>query len=249
MLVIGKNPVLEILKSTPGDFNKIILLKKFKPDEKLKKITELASVNKVNIVSLNYFEFKKFFDSGNKEEGIAQGVIGFIKDFTYVSLRDMVEQNKKIKNPLILLLDRITDPHNLGAIIRSAVCLGADGIVIPRHNSAEVNHTVMKTSSGAANFIRIAKETNLTNSILYLKNNGYWIAGTDLKSQKTIFETDLKMPLALLIGSEGEGMRNNLTGKCDFTFRIPMAGKIDSLNVSVSAGIFLYEIFRQKNVK
>ncbi|MBK8551471.1 MAG: 23S rRNA (guanosine(2251)-2'-O)-methyltransferase RlmB [Ignavibacteria bacterium] len=178
-----------------------------------------------------------------------QGVLGFIKDFEYKSLRDIVEDNKKVTNPLILLLDQITDPHNLGAIIRSAVCLGADGIVIPRHNSAEVNHTVIKTSSGAVNYISIAKETNLTNSILFLKNNGYWIAGTDLQTTKTIFETDLKLPLALIVGSEGSGMRNNLKQQCDILVRIPMAGKIGSLNVSVSTGIFLYEIFRQKNLK
>ncbi len=249
MLVIGKNPVLETLKSHPKDFNKIILLKKVKPDNKLKSIVNIAGDNGINIVYLNYFEFKNFFDNKSKEEGVDQGVIGFIKDYEYKSLRDIVEDNKKITNPLILLLDQITDPHNLGAIIRSAVCLGADGIVIPRHNSAEVNHTVIKTSSGAVNYISIAKETNLSNSILFLKNNGYWIAGTDLQASKTIFETDFRIPVALVVGSEGTGMRNNLKKQCDLLVRIPMAGKIGSLNVSVSAGVFMYEIFRQKNMK
>lgn len=248
MLVIGKNPVLEILKSVPKDLNKIIFLKKVKPDVKSEKITELAKTNGINIIYLTYFEFKKFFDSKNKEEGIDQGVIGFIKDYKYTPLREMVENNKKITNPLILILDQITDPHNLGAIIRSAVCLGADGIIIPRHNSAEINHTVIKTSSGSVNYISIAKETNISNSVLLLKKHGYWIAGTDLQCSKTIFETDLKIPLALIIGSEGSGMRNNLKNLCDFLFRIPMSGKIGSLNVSVSTGIFLYEIFRQKNM-
>lgn len=248
MLVLGKNPVLEFLKSNPKEINKIILLKKVKPDNKLKEIVKRAEEYKINLIYLNYFDFKKLFDNKTKDEGIDQGVLGFIKDFNYRSLRDIVEDNKKIENPLILLLDQITDPHNLGAIIRSAVCLGADGIVIPRHNSAEVNHTVIKTSSGAVNYISIAKETNLTNSIIYLKNNGYWIAGTELKTTKTIFETDLKMPLALVIGSEGAGMRNNIKQQCDILVRIPMAGKLGSLNASVSAGIFLYEIFRQKNL-
>ncbi len=247
MLVIGKNPVLETLKSNPDSFNKIILLKKIKPDNKLKSIVETAGKHKINVVYLNYMDFKKFFDNKSKDEGVDQGVIGFIKDYNYISLRDMVEKNKKIKNPLILILDSITDPHNLGAIARSAVCLGADGIVIPRHNSAEVNHTVLKTSSGAVNYIAIAKETNITNTLIFLKNNGYWIAGTDLNSSKSIFECDLKIPLALIIGSEGSGIRKNLLEKCDIKIRIPMAGKIDSLNASVSAGVFLYEIFRQKN--
>ncbi len=248
MLVIGKNPILEILNSKPQDFNKIILLKKVKPEGKLKEIVNAAKEKNIKLLFLNHFDFQKFFDSKNKEEGITQGVIGFIKDYDYVNLRDMVEVNKKIVNPLILILDSITDPHNLGAIIRSAACLGADGIVIPRHNSAEVNHTAIKSSSGAVSHIAIAKETNLTNSILYLKNNGYWIAGADLRAAKTIFETDLKMPLALIIGSEGSGIRKNLRDSCDFLLRIPMTGKMDSLNVSVSAGVLLYEIYRQKNV-
>lgn len=249
MLVIGKNPVLETLKSNPEEFNKIILLKKTNPDNKLKSIVKIAEEKKINLVYLNYFDFKKFFDNKSKDEGIDQGVIGFIKDYEYRTVRDIVENNKKIKNPVILLLDQITDPHNLGAIIRSAVCLGADGIVIPRHNSAEINHTVIKTSSGAVNYISIAKETNLTNAALFLKNNGYWIAGTDLQAPKTIFECDLKIPLALIIGSEGKGVRSNLKNQCDFLVKIPMTGKIDSLNVSVSAGIFLYEAYRQKNSK
>jgi 23S rRNA (guanosine2251-2'-O)-methyltransferase len=249
MLVIGKNPVLEFLKSNPKELNKIILLKKVKPDNKLKEIVKRANETKINLIYLNYFDFKKFFDNKTKDEGIDQGVLGFIKDFEYKSLRDIVEENKKIINPLILILDQITDPHNLGAIVRSAVCMGADGIVIPRHNSAEVNHTVIKTSSGAVNYISIAKETNLSNSILFLKNNGYWIAGTDLQAEKIIYETDFKIPLALIIGSEGHGMRKNLKEQCDILVRIPMAGKLGSLNASVSAGVFLYEIFRQKNVK
>lgn len=249
MLVIGKNPVLEILKSSPKDLNKIVLLKKQKPEKTLELLVKTAKENSVNLIFLNYFDFKKFFDSKNKQEGIDQGVIGFIKDYKYVSVRDIAEENKKIKNPLILILDRITDPHNLGAVIRSAVCLGADGIVIPRHNSAEINHTVIKTSSGSVNYIKIARETNLSNTILYLKDNGYFIAGTEMNCSKTIFETDFKIPLALVIGNEGEGIRNNLKNHCDFLVRIPMTGKLDSLNVSVSAAILLYEIFRQKNME
>lgn len=249
MLVIGKHPVLEILKSSPKDFNKIVLLKRIKPDNKLKSIVTRAAETGINVVYLNHFDFQKFFDNKNKDEGITQGVIGFIKDYEYKSLREIVEKNKNVSNPVILILDQITDPHNLGAIVRSAVCLGADGIVIPRHNTAEVNHTVMKTSSGAVNYISIAKETNLTNAILFLKNNGYWIAGTDLQTNKIIYETDFKIPLALIIGSEGSGMRDNLKKQCDILVRIPMAGKIGSLNASVSAGIVLYEIFRQKNIK
>jgi 23S rRNA (guanosine2251-2'-O)-methyltransferase len=248
MIVIGKNPIFEILKTTPKELNKIILLKTLKPEPKLKEIVKLAEDNGIQKLFLNKFEFANYFDRKNKNEGITQGVIGFIKDYQYGKLSEILEDIKNVKNPLILILDEITDPHNFGAIIRSAVCLGADAIVIPRHNSAEVNHTVIKTSSGAVKFIPIAKETNLSNTIKYLKQNGYWIVGTDLKCEKTLFEMDLKMPIGLIIGSEGYGIRNNLKNACDFLIRIPMTGKLDSLNASVSAGIILYEIFRQKNI-
>jgi 23S rRNA (guanosine2251-2'-O)-methyltransferase len=247
MLVIGKNPVFEILKSSPKEINKIILLKKIKPEKKLKEIVQAAESNGIKILYLNYHDFSKYFNRSNKEEGVAQGVLAFTEDFIYKSLRDIVEEIKNKRNPLILVLDQITDPHNLGAIIRSAVCLGADGIVIPRHNSAEVNHTVMKTSSGAVKYISIARETNLSQSIEYLKKNGFWIIGTGAVADKFLYEADLKIPAALVIGSEGEGIRKNLLDKCDITVRIPMTGKLDSLNASVSAAILLYEIFRQKS--
>jgi 23S rRNA (guanosine2251-2'-O)-methyltransferase len=248
MLVIGKNPILEILKTSPRELNKIILLKTIKPEPRLKEIVQIAEKEAITLIYLNHFQFLKYFDRKHKEEGISQGVLGFIKDYNYKPLREMLDEIKHVINPLIVLLDEITDPHNFGAIIRSAACLGADGIIISRHNSAEVNHTVFKTSSGAVKHIPIAQETNLTNSILYLKKNGFWIVGTDIKATKTLFETDLKMPLGLVFGSEGAGLRKKTIDNCDFLVRIPMAGKMNSLNASVSAGIFLYEIFRQKNL-
>jgi 23S rRNA (guanosine2251-2'-O)-methyltransferase len=247
MLVIGKNPVLELLKASPKKINKIILLKTVKPEPRLKEIVSESEKAGIKILFLNHYDFANYFDKKDKSEGISQGVIAFVKDYQYFSLREIVDRSKKIKYPLIVLLDEITDPHNFGAIIRSGVCLGADGIVITRHNSAEVNHTVYKTSSGAVDHIKIAIETNLSNTILYLKNNGYWIVGTDMKSPKTIFETDFKMPVGLVIGSEGKGLRKKTLDNCDILTRIPMSGNLDSLNASVTAAIFMYEIFRQKN--
>jgi 23S rRNA (guanosine2251-2'-O)-methyltransferase len=248
MLVIGKNPILEILTTEPKEFSKIILLKTLDPENRLKEIVKLAEYNKINLIYLNYNDFKNYFDSKNKSEGLSQGVIGFIKDYRYTPLRELLDNIRNVINPLILLLDEITDPHNFGAIIRSAVCLGADGIIIPKHNSAEVNHTVYKTSSGGAKHIPIARETNLKNCIEILKRNGFWIVGTDMHTNKLIYETDFKMPTGLVIGSEGFGMRKTIKDKCDILVRIPMGGRIGSLNASVSAAIFLYEIFRQKNV-
>ena len=247
MLVIGKNPVYEILKSSPEDFSKIILMKTLKPEARLKEIVKLAENQGISVLMLNKYDFANYFNRKNKSEGISQGVIGFIKDYDYKPLKEILEENKKIVNPLILLLDEITDPQNLGATIRSAVCFGADAIVIPRHNSAEINHTVIKASSGMVKYISVAKETNLNNSIQYLKDNGYWIFGTDMKAPKSIFEVDFKMPVGLVIGSEGEGMRLSVKENCDFLVRIPMTTQAESLNASVTAAVFMYEIFRQKN--
>lgn len=248
MIVIGKNAVLEILKSNPKDINKIIFMRTLRPEQRLKEIFSIAKENGIKLQSLSKFDFAKYFNRKNKDEGISQGIIGFMKDFEYTILRDLLTDLKKVKNPLIIILDEITDPHNLGAIIRSAVCLGADGIVIPRHNSAEINHTVFKTSSGAAKLIPVCKETNLTNAILYLKQKGFIVVGADAKTKTLVYEFDFKKPIALVLGSEGYGLRKNISENCDNLVRIPMAGKIDSLNVSVSAGVFLYEIFRQKQI-
>jgi 23S rRNA (guanosine2251-2'-O)-methyltransferase len=248
MLVIGRNPVLESLKSNPGDFNKIILLKTVKPEPKLKEITRIAEDNRINIIMLNKFDFEKYFNNKNKKEGIAQGVIGFIKDYEYSSISEILKKTESISTPLVIMLDELTDPHNFGAIIRSAVCLGADGIIIPRHNSVEVNHTVIKTSSGAVNYIPIAVETNLNNVIKILKQNAFTVIGADASASKITFETDMNKPVCIIIGSEGKGIRKSLKENCDELIRIPMSGSFNSLNASVSASILLYEIFRQKNV-
>lgn len=223
------------------------MLKTLHPEKRTKEIMRISRESGITILFLNKYDFAKYFDRKNKNEGITQGVIGFIKDYKYKTLREIVDNNRDVINPLILILDQITDPHNLGAIIRSAVSFGADGIVIPRHNSAEINHTVLKTSSGTANHISIAKETNLNNTILFLKDNGYKIIGADINSEKNIFETDFRLPAGLVIGSEGAGMRKLLKQNCDIIVRIPMSEKSNSLNVSVSTAVFLYEIFRQKN--
>lgn len=247
MIVIGKNPILETLKKSPKDFSKLIFLKTVKPEPRLKEIVNLAEEHGITKIFLNKFDFEKYFHSKNKKEGIAQGVIGFIKDFEYTPIKDLIEKTEKISLPLLIILDEITDPHNFGAIIRSAVCLGADGIIIPRHNSVEVNHTVIKTSSGAVNYIPIAMETNLNNVIKMLKQNAFTVVGADIQATQTTFEFDFRKPVCLIIGSEGKGIRKSLRDNCDYLVRIPMSGGFNSLNASVSSAVIMYEIFRQKN--
>ncbi|MFA5010966.1 MAG: 23S rRNA (guanosine(2251)-2'-O)-methyltransferase RlmB [Ignavibacteria bacterium] len=249
MIIIGKNPILEMLRSNPKDLTKIIFMKNMKPEPRMKEILMLAKDNGVSIVSLHKFDFEKYFQRKDKKEGISQGMIGFMKDYEYTPLKELLRRIEKVVNPLLIILDEITDPHNFGAIIRSAVCLGADGIIIPRHNSAEVNHTVIKTSSGAVNYIPIAMETNLNNVIKILKQNAFTIVGTDIHAEMTTFEAKLNKAVCLIVGSEGKGIRVSLKNNCDVQIRIPMAGGFNSLNASVSTAIFMYEIFRQKNIK
>ena len=249
MIIIGKNPILETLRSNPKELTKIIFMKNMKPEPRMKEIITLAKDNGISIVSLHKFDFEKYFQRKDKKEGISQGIIGFMKDYEYTPLKDLLKKIERVSNPLLIILDEITDPHNFGAIIRSAVCLGADGIIIPRHNSAEVNHTVIKTSSGAVNYIPIAMETNLNNVIKVLKQNAFTIVGTDIQAEMTTFDSKLSKAVCLIVGSEGKGIRVSLKNNCDELIRIPMAGGFNSLNASVSTAIFMYEIFRQKNIK
>lgn len=247
MLVIGRNPIIEILETDSKSLTRVIIMKTNHPHKKLSEISKLCREAGVPVMYLDRKGFSNYFSSKTKEEGITQGVIAFMKDFQYKPLTELIQDIVPVHNPLLILLDEITDPHNLGAIIRSAAALGADGIIIPKHNSAEVNHTVIKASAGAVKRIPIVKVTNLANTIRYLKDHNFLIVGTDLKTEKIIFETDFKQPITLVIGSEGKGMRKIIRELCDFTVRIPMTGQVESLNVSVSTAIFLYEIFRQKN--
>lgn len=148
--------------------------------------------------------------------------------------------------PIILILDSIQDTHNVGAIIRSAECSGVDGIIITRHNSAPINETVLKTSAGAVEHVKICPVNNLVQTIKELKENGYWIIGSSLENSKPYTEVDYKIPIALIVGNEEKGIRKLTADNCDILVRIPMKGKIQSLNVSVAAGILLFEVLRQR---
>ena len=246
MIIIGKNPILEILRTNGGEGNKGNLRKTLKPDEKLKEIKSFCERENIPLMFLNRFQFEKYFNRKNKQEGISQGCVAFTEDYKYADLSEVISSLDLKTNPVLVILDEITDPQNMGAIIRSASCLGAVAVVIPKHRSAEINHTVIKSSSGAVNHIPVTRETNLVNAIKYLKQSGFWIAGTDSCGDSNVCSKDLKIPLGIVIGSEGKGIRKIVRDNCDFIVKIPMSGTLDSLNASVSAGIILYEILRQK---
>ena len=175
-----------------------------------------------------------------------QGVIAFAAAYEYAQVEDMLKAaEEKNEAPFLILLDNIEDPHNLGAIIRTANLAGAHGVIIPKRRAAGLTATVAKTSAGALNYTPVAKVTNLSQTIRELKEQGLWFVCADMDGT-TMYQLDLKGPVGLVIGSEGEGVSKLVKENCDFTASIPMAGEIDSLNASVAAGVLAYEIVRQR---
>lgn len=233
MYVYGKNVAKELLRNK-RNIKKAYLMNGFRDVE----ILDL--LNKENIL-IEYQEKRQLdkLDSGNH-----QGIILQIEDYKYLSLNDML--NNLPDNPFIVILDHLEDPHNFGAIIRTCEAAGTDYIVIPKDRSVSINSTVMKTSVGALDNVKIVMVTNLNTCINELKKKGIWIVGTDMENSSYYDEIDYKTPTALVIGSEGFGMSNLVKKNCDFIAKIPMKGKINSLNASVAAGIMIYEVVRQR---
>ena len=180
------------------------------------------------------------------ETGKHQGVIAFAAAYEYAKVEDMLKRaEEKGEPPFLILLDNIEDPHNLGAIIRTANLAGAHGVVIPKRRAVGLTATVAKTSAGAINYTPVAKVNNLSRTIKELKERGLWFVCADMDGT-AMYELDLKGPIGLVIGSEGDGVSKLVRENCDFTAAIPMAGEIDSLNASVAAGVLAYEIVRQR---
>lgn len=175
-----------------------------------------------------------------------QGVLGICKAYQYQDL-DAVIANRHPSCPydLVLILDGILDPHNLGALIRTACCFGANGVLLPEHHAASVTGTVIKTSAGAARHLPVARVANLARALDELKARGFWIFGADARADQSVSDPDYEGAVGLVMGGEGKGIRPLIRKKCDFLISIPMLGKIDSLNVSVSAGIIMHEIRRK----
>ena len=174
-----------------------------------------------------------------------QGVVAKVMEYQYYQINDIIKESEY---PLIVLLDGVEDPHNFGAIIRTCEAVGVDGIIILERRSVSVTGTVVKTSAGAIDNVKIVKVANLVRTIQELKDLGYWIVGTDLKNSVDYRSIDYKMKTVLVVGSEGKGMSRLVREACDFIAQIPMKGKVNSLNVSVATAIMLYEIYNQQNV-
>lgn len=228
-LIYGRNPIKEALKA-----NKVVslyMINNFSHEE-------ILSLIEKSHVKVNYVSVKEL---DNMCGGVHQGIAGVIKPYQYVSVEEIINTPSKVegKPPVILLLDGINDPHNLGAILRSADIFGVSGVIIPKHNQVMLNATVAKTSAGAINFVPVAIANNLNQCIALLKKKGFWIVSADGSGNTNYQDINYDFPVGLVVGSEGEGISPLVLKNSDYIVKIPMYGKVNSLNASVAAGIFL----------
>lgn len=238
--VEGRNSVLELLESGK-DINKIFI-EKGERQGSINKIIAIAKERKIVICEIDKNKFNGMTQTQN-----AQGVIAVVPPFAYADVYDIIDFAKqKNEDPFILILDGIEDPHNLGSIIRTAETAGVHGVIIPKRRAVAVNATVNKVSAGAVEHMKIARVNNINETINTLKKEGIWICGTDMDTNKYYYNQDLTGPIAIVIGSEGFGISRLVKENCDFLVKIPMKGKITSLNASVSAGIVVYEAVKQR---
>ncbi|MBO8158019.1 23S rRNA (guanosine(2251)-2'-O)-methyltransferase RlmB [Thermosyntropha sp.] len=241
--IAGINTVMEAIKGGRRKVYKVFI-QEGRGGRKIEDLVKLAQARGIFIQYVEKQKLDKMSPSKNH-----QGIIAQIEDYPYNSVEEILEYAViKGEEPFLVLLDGIEDPQNMGAIVRTAECAGVHGVVIPRHNSVKITEAVVRASAGAVEHMRIAKETNLVNVIKFLKKQGFWIVGADANGDRNYFDLDYPVPLALVIGSEGEGMRRLVKENCDILVKIPMKGNINSLNASVAAGLIMYEVVRQRNM-
>ena len=238
--IMGRNPVLEAIRS--GRSIDKILIKKGKYEGSIVPI-----IKKAKEVGIVLQEVDKAKLDVAAEGGSHQGVIAYVSAYEYSTVRDILNAaREKDEPPFVIICDRITDPHNLGAIIRTANCVGAHGIIIPKRNSAGLNSTVAKASAGAVEYVPVVRVTNIASTLEELKQRGVWTYAADMDGQDWC-SVDYKGPTALVIGSEGFGVSRLVKESCDFVISLPMKGKINSLNASVACGVICYEVARQRS--
>ncbi|UUV15049.1 23S rRNA (guanosine(2251)-2'-O)-methyltransferase RlmB [Clostridioides difficile] len=235
----GRNPVIEAIKSD-REIDKILIANSAK-EGSIKKIIGMAKDK--NII-IQYVDKHKLDEVSTSHSH--QGVIAYASEYKYYELDELIDLAKnKDEDPFFIILDEITDPHNLGSIIRTADAVGVHGVIIPKRRSVHITPVVAKASAGAVEYMPVCKVTNIVNTIKRLKEEGLWIAAADMDGE-TFYKQNLTGPLGVVIGSEGFGISRLVKQNCDFIVKMPMIGNVTSLNASVAGGILLYEIFRQR---
>lgn len=240
-VIYGINPLLEIFHSHPALLEKIVVAEG-RERSAVRKILKLAAEYGIPVESTGRAGVEKL-----APRRVHQGIVGLCRVHAYATVDDvLVNRHKGSRYGLVILLDSVTDPQNLGSIIRTAHCCGANGVIIPENRSASVTATVAKTSAGAVYCLPTAMVVNMVRTIEYLKEKGFWIYGAASDAEVSIHTPDYEGDIGLVMGSEGKGIRSLIRKKCDFLISIPMRGQVASLNVSVAAGIIIHEIFRKR---
>ena len=231
MLVYGRNVALECLKK-PKNIQKVILQTGF--DDK--RILSLLEKNKISV------QIKSKREIDHLADGVHQGILLYVRDYQYYNLSDVLKDNPAF----IVMLDHIEDPHNFGAIVRTCEAAGVDAIIIPKDRQVQVNATVMKTSVGTLDQVKIVQVSNLVSTLEFLKKYNFWVVGTALEDSVDYRDIDYTGNIVLVIGNEGSGISKLVRKKCDFIAKIPMYGTTNSLNASVASGIMIYEVVRTR---
>lgn len=238
--IYGRNPVEELLQNRADQVEKIYINRKLNK-QSFSTILSLASNNRVPVVEVPGSKLYELVGKVND-----QGIVAAISHIKYEEFEEWLERIEPTENTGILLLDEIEDPHNFGAILRTAAASGMDAVIVPKHRQAPVSAAVYKTSAGTAGRIPIVRAVNLNQAIIKLKENKFWIAGLDMDGESLLWEQKFDVPMAFVVGNEGRGMRQKTGEHCDFLLTIPMHNNVESLNASVSAALVCYEWRRQK---
>jgi 23S rRNA (guanosine2251-2'-O)-methyltransferase len=239
-VICGINPILEIFHSHPAMLEKVIVAGG-RGGQELREILKLASEYGVPVEVSGREKLERL-----APRQVHQGILGLCRDYGYATVDEVIDcRQKEAKHNLVVILDHVTDPQNLGSIIRAAHCCGANGIIIPQNRAASITGSVVKASAGAAYLLPTAMVVNLVRTIDYLKKKGFWIFGAEGASDLDIYSPDYEGDVGLIMGSEGEGIRPLVRKTCDFLISIPMRGQMASLNVAVATGVILCEIFRK----
>lgn len=237
-VIFGRNPVIEALKSG-REIEKVLISS---AEGSAAKIVAMAKERKIPLIRTEKRTLDKMAAGA-----VHQGVAAYISAYAYKDVDDILKKASEAgEEPFVVILDNIEDPHNLGAIMRTAECAGAHGIIIPKRNACGLTETVAKTSAGAIEYVPCVRVTNIVRAIEDLKDKGFWIAACDMGGRE-YYKTDLRGKLAVVIGSEGSGISKLVKENCDFTVSMPMVGNITSLNASNAAAVLMYEVRRQRD--
>ncbi len=242
-MIVGRNPVIEALRSGARQIETILIVKD-NTHPRLRQIIDAADRSGIPYQRCPRHHLDKLHPNH-------QGVIAYISEFRYADFSVLLKrvQNKENMPAVLIMLDQIHDPRNLGAIIRTANATDADGVLIPKNNAVDVTAAVHKAAVGSTEYTPISKVTNLAQTIEKLKSFDIWVVGADENAEMSYTDADFTVPLCIVLGNEGEGIRRLVKQKCDYLVHLPILGKIQSLNVSVATGVLLYEVLRQRSAK